>query len=166
MGRADARSAGIDSSEGVALSFHFSVYKVEPSEAVLARNLLANDDCRAALADEPSELRPEMAGVGGAASGSGGGEGLAGAGSCPDFAVVWPARKAKRIGPDPDTGKEMGLPVTGEIGWFNHCDRAFIDITVRYVPSLDQFAQPRRSERIDLVVVCAAFHVSHHVLSR
>jgi len=39
--RTDARSAEISRPEGVARSFHVSLYKVEPSEAVFARNLLA-----------------------------------------------------------------------------------------------------------------------------
>jgi hypothetical protein len=111
VGRADARSAGIDSSEGVALSFHFSVYKVEPSEAVLACNLLANDDCRAALADEPAELRPEVAGVFGSSAGSGGGEGLARTTTCPDRPFVGPAGEPEGIGPDADARKEMALGV-------------------------------------------------------
>lgn len=58
MRRADARSAEIDRCEGVARSFHVSVYKVEPSEAVLARNLLTKDDWRAALFDEEVEEWP------------------------------------------------------------------------------------------------------------
>lgn len=37
--RADARSAQISRPEGVCLCFQVSVNKVEPSEAVLARNL-------------------------------------------------------------------------------------------------------------------------------
>jgi hypothetical protein len=58
VGRADARSAGIDRPDGVARSFHVSLYKVEPSEAVFARNLLAKDDWRAALLNEPVGSRP------------------------------------------------------------------------------------------------------------
>lgn len=58
MGRADARSAEIDRPAGVGRSFQVSLYKVEPSEAVLARNLLAKDDARAALSDEMVEGRP------------------------------------------------------------------------------------------------------------
>jgi hypothetical protein len=58
MGRADARSAEINRPAGVARSFQVSLYKVEPAEAVLARNLLAKDDWRAALADEVVESRP------------------------------------------------------------------------------------------------------------
>ena len=56
--RAEARSAGIDCPAGVARSFQVSRYKVEPSEAVLACNLLAKDDWRAALFDKPVEVRP------------------------------------------------------------------------------------------------------------
>jgi hypothetical protein len=55
---ADARSAQIGSPCGVARGFQVSAYKVEPREAVLAGNLLAKDDWRAALADEPVERGP------------------------------------------------------------------------------------------------------------
>jgi hypothetical protein len=58
MRRAEARSAGIDRPAGVARSFHVSLYKVEPSKSVFARNLLAKDDWRAALADEVVERWP------------------------------------------------------------------------------------------------------------
>jgi hypothetical protein len=54
----DARSAGIDRPAGVSRSFQVSLYKVEPSEAVLACNLFSNDDWRAALRDEPMEGWP------------------------------------------------------------------------------------------------------------
>jgi hypothetical protein len=52
MGRADARSAKINRPAGVARSFQVSLYKVEPTEAVKACNLLAKNDCRATLLDE------------------------------------------------------------------------------------------------------------------
>ena len=58
VGRADARSAEIDRPAGVARSFQVSLYKVEPSEAVLACNLLTKHDVRAALADEMVESGP------------------------------------------------------------------------------------------------------------
>ena len=58
VGRAEARRAGIDRPDGVALSFQVSLYKVEPSEAVLACNLLAKDDARSALFDEMKERGP------------------------------------------------------------------------------------------------------------
>jgi len=56
--RADARSAGIGRPDGVARCFQVSVYKVEPSEAVLARNLLSNNDVRTVLSNEMVESRP------------------------------------------------------------------------------------------------------------
>lgn len=58
MRRPEARSAGIDRPDGVALSFHVSVYKVDPSESVFARNLLAKDNDRAVDADEMVERGP------------------------------------------------------------------------------------------------------------
>lgn len=58
MGRAEARSAQIRRPEGVVRAFHVSRYKVEPSEAVEARNLLAKDDSRAARVDKVKEGRP------------------------------------------------------------------------------------------------------------
>jgi hypothetical protein len=60
VGRTEARSAGINRPEGVSRSFHVSLYKVEPSKAVFARNLFAKDDCRLALLDEIVEVRPEV----------------------------------------------------------------------------------------------------------
>jgi hypothetical protein len=57
---AEARSAGIDRPEGIALSFQVSLYKVEPSESVFARNLLAKDDWRAALRDETEPHWPQV----------------------------------------------------------------------------------------------------------
>lgn len=58
MRRTDARTAGIDRPDGVIRSFHVSLNKLEPSKAVLARNLFAKDDCRAALLDEMEERGP------------------------------------------------------------------------------------------------------------
>jgi hypothetical protein len=58
MRRAEARSAGIDRPAGVARSFQVSLYKVEPAKSVLARNLLAKDDWRAAVFNKPVEVRP------------------------------------------------------------------------------------------------------------
>ncbi len=58
VGRAEARRAGIDRPDGVALSFQVNLYKVEPTEAVLACNLLAKPDDRAALADEVEHCGP------------------------------------------------------------------------------------------------------------
>lgn len=56
--RAEARSAQIDRCAGVSRSFQVSAYKVEPAEAVLARNLLTKNDARASLLDEMVEGGP------------------------------------------------------------------------------------------------------------
>ena len=56
----DARSAQIGSPDGVTRVFQVSVNKVEPREAVLARNLLSKHRCRPALADEIEERGPQV----------------------------------------------------------------------------------------------------------
>ena len=53
VGRPDARSRENDRPAGVVQRFHVSLNKVEPSEAVLARNLLAKDNWRQKLRNEP-----------------------------------------------------------------------------------------------------------------
>jgi hypothetical protein len=58
MRRTEARSAEIERPAGVVLAFQVSENKVDPSEAVFARNLLSKDDIRAAFADEMEERRP------------------------------------------------------------------------------------------------------------
>jgi len=58
MRRTEARSANIRRPNGVTRSFQVSLYKVEPSKSVLARNLLAKHDVRLALADEVIERWP------------------------------------------------------------------------------------------------------------
>jgi hypothetical protein len=112
---ADARSAQICCPDGVSRYFQVSAYSVEPAEAVLARNLLSKDDWRAALADEPVELGPEVTLVGKSGSLSGGAEGLAGAGAGPDGPVVGPSCETEGVGPDADTGEEVALRVTFEV---------------------------------------------------
>jgi hypothetical protein len=106
---ADARSAHICRPDGVARCFHVTAYSVEPSEAVLARNLLSKDDWRTALADEPVELGPEVALVGKSCSFSGGAEGLTRARAGPDGSVVGPSCETEGIGPDADPGEEVAL---------------------------------------------------------
>jgi hypothetical protein len=58
VGRADARRAEIERPIGVARSFQVSLYKVDPSKSVFARNLLTKDDVRLALLDEVVESWP------------------------------------------------------------------------------------------------------------
>jgi hypothetical protein len=55
---AEARSADIECPDGVTRSFQVCRYKVEPTEAVFACNLLAKDEARSALLNEPVERGP------------------------------------------------------------------------------------------------------------
>jgi len=119
MRGADARSAQISRPDGVARCFHFRLYSVEPSEAVLARNLFSKDDWRAALGDEPMELGPEVALVGKSGSLSGGAEGLAWARSGPDGAVVGPPGEAEGVGPSGDACEEMALDEAAQVVGLN-----------------------------------------------
>jgi hypothetical protein len=56
--RTDPRRRKRDRPEGIGHGFQVSVYKVDPWVCVFARNLLTNDDSRAALADEVVEVWP------------------------------------------------------------------------------------------------------------
>jgi hypothetical protein len=58
MGRTDATSWENDLPAGVAFSLQVSRYNVEPSGSSFLCNLLAKDDVRATLLDEPMEGRP------------------------------------------------------------------------------------------------------------
>jgi len=131
--RADARSAHICRPNGVARCFHVSANKVEPTEAVLARNLFSKDNWRAALLDKSVELWPKVAFIGEPSSFSCGAKRLAGAGAGPDSAVVWPACEAKGQPPSPDTGEEMALIVADEVFRIHFANASLINVPVRYV---------------------------------
>jgi hypothetical protein len=156
MRGADARSAQICRPDGVARCFHVRLYSVEPSEAVLARNLLSKDDWRRALANEPMELRPEVALVFERFALPCGGEGLARAGACPDGTVVWPSGEAEGVAPHSDAGEEVALGIASEVISPNFRDRSFIHIPVRYQSCLDELPQPGGCLRIEFVVIGAS----------
>lgn len=151
--RPDARSAEINRPAGVARSFQVSVYKVEPTEAVLARNLLAKDDWRAALANEVEEGRPEVPLVSKPCAFACRAERLARATAGPDGAVIGPTGAAQGVGPDANAGEEVALSKPGKVSCNDILDAPFIHMAVGDVPATDQFAQPRRGLGVDLVVV-------------
>jgi hypothetical protein len=153
--RPDARSAQINRPAGVARSFQVSVYKVEPTEAVLARNLLAKDDWRAALADEVEEGRPEVPLVSEPCAFACRAERLARATACPDRAVIGPSGAAQGVGPDANACEEVALSKPGKVSWNDILDAPLVHLARRDVPAADQFAQPRRRLGVDLVVVGA-----------
>lgn len=113
--RTDARSAQICRPNGVARCFHVRLYSVEPSEAVLARNLLSKDDWRMALADEPMKLGPEVTLVVEPLAFARCTERLARAGASPDGSVVRPSGETEGVGPDADPGEEVALGVALEV---------------------------------------------------
>jgi hypothetical protein len=107
--RVDARRAQIRRRAGVVLSFQVSEYSIEPVEGKFARNLLANDNWRRALANEREPDRPKVAIVAESLPLSSVAEGLAGAAPGPDGAVFRPAREGKRERPAADSAKEVTL---------------------------------------------------------
>jgi hypothetical protein len=112
---------------------------VEPSERVLARNLLAKDDARAALADETEEGGPEVAFVLETTASAGVAEWLAGAGSGPDWAIVGPAGAAQGVAPDSDAGEEVALVESHKVDWRHVNDAAFIDFPGAMCPAAMRF---------------------------
>jgi hypothetical protein len=131
--RADARSAQIGRPCGVSRFFQVSANKVEPTEAVLARNLFSKDNWRAALLDKSVELWPKVAFIGEPSSFSCGAKRLAGTRPGPNSAVVWPACEAKGQPPSPDTGEEMALIVADEVFRIHFANASLINVPVRYV---------------------------------
>jgi hypothetical protein len=112
---AEARSAGIDRPDGVIRCFQVSANKVEPSKSVRACNLLAKDNVRSALANEPRPVRPEMALITESSRAPRCTEGLAGAGAGPDSPLVGPSCEPEGVGPDPDPGEEVALDEASQV---------------------------------------------------
>jgi hypothetical protein len=95
--RAEARSAGINRPKGVARAFHVRLNKVEPSKAVCTRNLFAKADDRTDGADEVVEGWPKVPLVSKPSAFACRAERLAGAGACPDGALVGPPGAAQGV---------------------------------------------------------------------
>ena len=153
VGRAEARSAEIDSPAGVTRSFQVSLYKVEPVEAVLARNLLAKDDRRAALLDEEMPCRPEVPLVSKPLSLACRAERLARETGGPDGSIVGPSGIAEGVGPDADSGAEMDLGEGSNVIWCHVPQVALVDFAVGDQSALDEFTQPRCGFRIKLRII-------------
>lgn len=151
MRAAEARSAQIARPEGVARCFHVSRYKIEPIER--ARNLLSKDDWRAALANEAIPDGPEVALVVKAALLSCGAEGLAGAASRPDGAVVRPTGAAQGVAPDADPCEEVALVETRKVFMLNFRNAPLIDFTFSDMACGHEVAQPLGCVGVYLIVV-------------
>jgi hypothetical protein len=151
--RADARTRETDRPDGVVFSFQVIAKTIEPSISNRCFNLFTKDDWRAALADELIPRRPKIAGIVPASLGAGRREGLTGAASGPDFAVIRPSGESEREAPSPDAGEEMALSESSNIVGCDIGNGSFIDFAIGYQSCLDQFAQPGCGKRIVFVVV-------------
>jgi len=89
----DATSRQIDRPDGVVTTFQVSEYKVEPSERILACNLLSHDDGWATGPDELKPRWPEVPFVFEAALFSGDRETLTWAATGPEGPTVVPSRE-------------------------------------------------------------------------
>jgi hypothetical protein len=158
--RTDARSAQIESSEGVTRSFHVSAYSVEPIEAVLARNLLAKDDVRAALSDEAEPLGPEVALVVESSALACGAEGLTGAGASPNGNVIWPPGEAQGVTPDADAGEGVELGESSHVVGGKLRNAASIDCSWCDVASGHEVGKPPPRVGVELVVEGRHRHTS------
>src|ERR1700751_2330287 len=133
MRSTDARSTEIDRSPGVTLSFQVSENNVEPAEASLTRNLLSNDDWRAALADKPEPLGPEMPLVGNADTTAGLRKRLARTGAGPQGCGVGPPCRTGSRAPDRDSSEEVGLRGMSNVLRAQLSDRAGVNTAVRHM---------------------------------
>jgi len=149
---ADARSAEIDRPDGVTRCFLVSVYSVEPRKAIARRNLLSKDDWRAALADEPEPLGPEVPLVCGAAALAGDREGLTGTGAGPDGPVVRPPGESEGVGPGAEAGEGVELGSAHNVICAEVTDGTNIDDSSGDVAGVGKVAEPRRGVGLDLVV--------------
>ncbi len=111
----EARSAEIDRPAGVCRVIQVRLNKVEPSESVNGRNLLAKANERSSCFDEAKELWPKMPFVVERFAFAGRAEGLAGAGAGPYFAGVFPFGKPQGVAPDADSGEKVALAESSEI---------------------------------------------------
>src|SRR5574340_826771 len=117
------------------------------------RHLLSKADWRAALLDEPVELRPEVARVFVAEPFARLAVGLAGTGARPDCAVVWPSGKSQGETPARDACEEVALSKPSNVVWRNIRDTPRVHFARRDVPGGNQVAQPLGGIGVDLVVV-------------
>lgn len=153
MGRADPRSAQIGGRVGIAQSFQVSAYSIDPEPASRARNLFPKDDCRAAVADEPAELRPKVTRVRRPEPFPGDTERLAGATPRPDRSLIRPTGEPERVGPTSNPGKKVALHESDQVAWFDIINTPFIHGPWSDQVGADQLPQPSRRLRIILVIV-------------
>ena len=127
-------------------------------------DLLAEDDFRLALGNEPSHLGPKMASVSCAPAPPGDAERLAGAASGPDWFVVGPSCHSESEAPATDPGEQMHLLVSPQVVSFDILNAPLVYVARGDMPRGDQVAKPLRGIRIELVVVRAHVAASPRIL--
>lgn len=155
MRRPDACSRQTRRPAGVTLAFQVIENSVKPPVGNRALNLLSKDRDRAALANEPRPMRPEMPIVGPAVAFPGARERLAGATTRPNRSVVGPSGESEGQAPTADPGEEVTLGEACKVARLDVDNGSLINFSVGNVARLDQLAQPGGSERIVFVVVGA-----------
>jgi hypothetical protein len=80
-------------------------------------------------------------------------EGLAWATACPNRSSIGPSCEAQGVTPSADAGEEVALVIFGEVTWLDINNAPFVYVTRRDQSARDQLPQPRRSHRVNLVVV-------------
>ena len=160
MRRTDARRRKRDRPEGVTQGFQVSVYKVDPRIAVLARNLLSNDDCRAALLDEVVEGWPQVPLVIKPSSFACRAERLARTGTSPNRSLVCPSCGSKGMGPDANAGEKVALCEAAQVAGVYIFDASLINVSWRDMAGFDEVSQPLSGCWVDFVVVGVVCHMS------
>jgi hypothetical protein len=127
--------------------------KVEPTVTDGCRNLLTNNDWRAALADEAEPLGPEMPGVVGSGLPACGAEGLARTGAGPNSGIIQPSSTTKGPGPGTEAGEEVALCVGSKVVGSYIGNTPGIHVARRNQAGFDQVPQPFGRKNIDLVIV-------------
>ncbi len=115
-------------------------------------DLFAEDPTGTTFADESEPRGPEVAIIGEAPLLPGDAEGLAGAGACPDGAVVGPAGEAQGVAPPADASEEMGLSNAHKVSCVEIADGSRIDDSGCDVTGCGQVAVPVDGERVDFIV--------------
>jgi hypothetical protein len=149
----DARSREYERRAGVVAVFQVSLYKVEPSEAVLSFNLLTKDRSRAALLDEMVERGPEVPLVSKPSSFACLGERLARTGASPNRSVVAPSGSPKGVAPNADAGEEVALRETAQVAWEDILDASLVNDSMGDVSGINEVSEPLSCIGVDLVVV-------------
>ena len=157
MRRPDAVCSQYDRPNGVALSFQVRTNSIEPSVGNCVFNLLAKNELRATLADEPEHFGPEMARVFDAESFARATEGLAGTGAGPNREIIGDSSESKSDGPASDSSEQVYLREAFKVAPFDILNVPIINHARRDQAIVNQFAQPRRRVRVVFVIVIHHF---------